>query len=150
MTERDKPFIVMHVIMGVGRIFSRGGAKCGEICFLPLEIEETTFFANNFKIKGALPPFRRPCACCNYGIWTWYDFTNARRHYVSTDLGRILRCMLQFWAISYVDLQNHQAFSDISHDDFFALLNICFTCDCVTEGFVMLGHPYLLVSALTA
>jgi len=25
MTERDKPFIVMHVIMGVGRIFSRGG-----------------------------------------------------------------------------------------------------------------------------
>jgi len=42
--------------MGVGRIFSRGGeegdfpkifsrgAKIGEICFLPLEIEKTTFF----------------------------------------------------------------------------------------------------------
>ena len=43
--------------MGVGRIFSRGGgsrefsqkffqggAKSGEICFLPLENEKTTFF----------------------------------------------------------------------------------------------------------
>ena len=42
--------------MGVGRNFSRGGAKSGEICFLPLEIEKTTFFANNYKILGARPP----------------------------------------------------------------------------------------------
>ena len=60
--------------MGVGRIFSRGGAvedfpkilpggaKSGEIWFLPLEIEKTTFFANNFKIQGGgKPPLRRPC-----------------------------------------------------------------------------------------
>jgi len=51
--------------MGVGRIFSRGGdsrgfsqnffqegAESGEIWFLPLEIEKTTFFANHFKIQG--------------------------------------------------------------------------------------------------
>ena len=45
--------------MGAGRIFSRGGggsrgfsqnffpggAESGEICFLPLEIEKTTFFS---------------------------------------------------------------------------------------------------------
>ena len=48
----------------VGRIFSRGGtvgdfhkifsrgAKSGEIRFLPLEIEKTSFFANNLKIQG--------------------------------------------------------------------------------------------------
>jgi len=33
-----------------------GGAKSGEILFLPLEIEKTTFFANNFKIQGGLDP----------------------------------------------------------------------------------------------
>jgi len=32
------------------------GAKIGEICFLPLEIEKTTFFANNFKIQEGLTP----------------------------------------------------------------------------------------------
>jgi len=49
--------------MGVRRIFSRGGqegifpkffpggAKSSEICFLPLEIEKTTIFANHFKIQ---------------------------------------------------------------------------------------------------
>ena len=52
---------------GVGRIFFQGGAvgvfpkffpggaKSGSICFLPLEIEKTTFLANNFKIQGARP-----------------------------------------------------------------------------------------------
>ena len=52
------------------KIFSRG-AKSGEIWFLPLEIEKTTFFANNFKIQESqgplVPPFRRPCdkpVCC--------------------------------------------------------------------------------------
>ena len=51
--------------MGVGRIFSKGGSsrgfsykffqgepKSGEIWFLPLKIENTTFFAINFKIQG--------------------------------------------------------------------------------------------------
>jgi len=53
--------------MGVGKIVSRGGqlgifpkffqgAKSGELWFLPLEIEKTTFFANNFKIQGSLGP----------------------------------------------------------------------------------------------
>ena len=46
--------------MGVGRFFSRGGAKSGEIWFLPLEIENTTFFANNFKIQGANAPLPSP------------------------------------------------------------------------------------------
>jgi len=37
--------------------FFPGGAKSGEIWFIPLEIEKTTFFANNFKIQwGPLPP----------------------------------------------------------------------------------------------
>ena len=60
------------VSMGVGRIFSRrgalgefskifpGGAKDGEIWFLPLKTKKTTFFAENFKIQGGtkapLPP----------------------------------------------------------------------------------------------
>jgi len=64
----------MNVAMGVGRIFSRGGqygiypkcfpggAKSGEIWFLPLEIEKTTFFANNFKIQeGTKKPPEPPC-----------------------------------------------------------------------------------------
>jgi len=55
--------------MGVGRIFSRrgalsyfseifpGGAKSGEICFFPLEIEKTAAFCWNFQSPGgALPP----------------------------------------------------------------------------------------------
>jgi len=33
-----------------------GGAKRGEIWFLPLESEKTTFFANNFKIQGGQGP----------------------------------------------------------------------------------------------
>jgi len=38
-----------------------GRAKSDEICFLPLKIEKTTFFANNFKIKGrAKPPLPPP------------------------------------------------------------------------------------------
>jgi len=37
------------------KLVSRG-AKSGEICFLPLEIEKTTFFAHNFKIQGAKAP----------------------------------------------------------------------------------------------
>jgi len=44
-------------------MFSKGGAKSGEICFLPLEIEKTTFFANNFKIHGGtgpMPPLPKP------------------------------------------------------------------------------------------
>jgi len=38
-----------------GRIFPKffpGGAKSGEICLLPLEIEKKRFFANDFKIQG--------------------------------------------------------------------------------------------------
>ena len=59
----------MLVCMGVGRIFPWGplvdfikvfllGAKSGEICFLPLETEKTTFFAEIFTF---LPPFPHPC-----------------------------------------------------------------------------------------
>jgi len=44
--------------------FFPGGAKSGEICFLALEIEKETFFANNFKIQGEgkvpLPPLPTP------------------------------------------------------------------------------------------
>jgi len=37
------------------------GAKSGEIWFLPLEIEKTTLFANNFKIQGRpMPPLPTP------------------------------------------------------------------------------------------
>jgi len=60
--------------MGVGKIFSSGGSrgfsqnfsrgdKSYAIWFLPLEIEETNFFANNFKIQegpSPPPPFGRP------------------------------------------------------------------------------------------
>ena len=57
--------------MSVGRNFSRGslvdfsksfstGAKSGEICFFPLEIKKTAFFAEIFKL---LPLFRHPYAC---------------------------------------------------------------------------------------
>ena len=65
--------------MGVGGIFSggvgsrgfsqnffQGGAKSGEIWFLPLEMKKKQYsFANNFKIQGGArpplpPPFRRP------------------------------------------------------------------------------------------
>jgi len=38
--------------------FFPGGAKSGEIWFIPLEIEKTTFFANNFNIQWGLCP---PC-----------------------------------------------------------------------------------------
>ena len=61
--------------MGVGRIFSSGGAlgdfskiflggpKSGKICFFPLETKKTTFFAKSSKIPGGqCPPFRRPCS----------------------------------------------------------------------------------------
>jgi len=50
--------------------FFQGGAKSGEICFLPLEIEKTTFFDNNFKIQEgpkappALPPLPTPMDWC--------------------------------------------------------------------------------------
>ena len=60
---------VPNTAMDVEKIFSRGGgavgdflklfqggSKSGEIWFLPLEIEKTTFFANNFKIQGGLAP----------------------------------------------------------------------------------------------
>ena len=40
-----------------------GGTKSGVICFLPLEIEKTTFFANNFKIEGGKPPPSDAHAC---------------------------------------------------------------------------------------
>jgi len=48
--------------VGVFPSFSRV-AKSGEIWFLPLEIEKTTFFAHNFKIQGGegpLPPLPTP------------------------------------------------------------------------------------------
>jgi len=49
---------------GFSQNFFQGGAKSGEIRFLPLEIKKT-FFANNFKFQGRqgppAPPFRRPC-----------------------------------------------------------------------------------------
>ena len=76
--------------MGVGWIFSRGGpvgdfpkifsrgVKRGEIWFLPLEIEKTTFFANNFKIQGARPlldpPFRRPWFQVSTSTWPWVTY----------------------------------------------------------------------------
>ena len=41
---------------GFSQNFFHGGRKSGEICFLPLEIGKTTFFANNFKIQGGLAP----------------------------------------------------------------------------------------------
>ena len=42
---------------GFSQNFFQGGGTHGEIWFLPLEIEKTTFFANNFKIqKGKAPP----------------------------------------------------------------------------------------------
>jgi len=40
-------------------VFLRG-AKCGEICFLPLDFKKTAFFAEVFKF---LPLFRHPYAC---------------------------------------------------------------------------------------
>jgi len=62
----------MLVCMGVRRNYSLGGhqwifpkvflqgAKRGEICFLPLKIKKTVFFADIFKF---LPLFRHPFAC---------------------------------------------------------------------------------------
>jgi len=60
--SRRKDFFQGGPVRDFPKIFSRG-AKIGEIWFLPLEIEKTIFFANNFKIQGrpCPPPFRRPC-----------------------------------------------------------------------------------------
>ena len=47
------------------KILSRGGQKWWNL-FFTLEIEKTTFFANNFKIQGVqtpLPSFWRPWMC---------------------------------------------------------------------------------------
>jgi len=43
--------------MGVGRIFSRGGAKVGIFGFNPSKLKKQPVLANNFKIRGgkALP-----------------------------------------------------------------------------------------------
>ena len=44
---------------GFSQNFSRG-AKSGKIWFLPLKIEKTNIFANNFKIQGGLAPPASP------------------------------------------------------------------------------------------
>ena len=60
---RRKDFFQGGPVGDFPKIFSRG-AKSGEIWFLPLEIEKTTFFANNFKIRGGQgrprPPLPTP------------------------------------------------------------------------------------------
>jgi len=54
-------------LKGASRGFSQnvfqGRAKSGEICFLPLKIQNQPYFAKNFKIQGRSPalPFWRPC-----------------------------------------------------------------------------------------
>ena len=60
-----KSLRVLH--MGVGRIFSRGGAKVVKFGFYPSKLKKT-FFAEHFKIQGEAltlpaPPFRRPWSC---------------------------------------------------------------------------------------
>jgi len=58
---RRKDFFQGGPVGDFPKMFSRGARNC-EICFLPLEIEKATFFANDFKIQGWQgPPFRRPC-----------------------------------------------------------------------------------------
>ena len=60
---------------GFSQHFFQGGAKSGEICFLPLEIEKTTFFASNFKIQGGKPPsFRRPWQLDKWTFEKFQDF----------------------------------------------------------------------------
>jgi len=43
------------------KIFSRGGPKVVKFVFYPSKLKKQPFFANNFKIRGALAPLRRPC-----------------------------------------------------------------------------------------
>jgi len=65
MHGRRKDFFQGGGHYGIFPKYFQGGAKSGEIWFLPLEIEKTTFFAEIFKIRGTnppCPPFRRPCA----------------------------------------------------------------------------------------
>jgi len=44
MHGRRKDFFQGGSVEDFPIIFFRGGGKSGEICFLPLEIEKTTFF----------------------------------------------------------------------------------------------------------
>jgi len=66
-----------YALMGVGRIFYRGGqegifpkffpggSKVVKFVFYPSKLKKQPFLAINFKIQGGqgplLPPFRRPC-----------------------------------------------------------------------------------------
>ena len=45
---------------GIFPKFFQGDVKSGEICFFPLEIKKTIFFAEISKIHGALPPLPPP------------------------------------------------------------------------------------------
>jgi len=49
---RRKDFFQGGASKGFSQNFFQGGPKSGKIWFLPLEIEKTTFFSNNFKIQG--------------------------------------------------------------------------------------------------
>ena len=88
----------LHVVMGVGRIFSRGGAKSGEIWFLPLEIEKMTFFANNFKIHGEpCPPLPTPMHVVVVNV---LNFVQIRSIVFSTRAVDLLFCKGSIWGRS--------------------------------------------------
>jgi len=78
MHGRRKDFFQGEPVGDFPKIFP-GGAKSGEIWFLLLEIEKTTFFANNFKIQGGQGPPAPPptpmtsCLSCPHAyIVTWF------------------------------------------------------------------------------
>jgi len=64
MHGRRKDFFQGVAVGDIPKSFFQGGAKSGEICFLPSKLKKQPFFANNFKTLGgqgtSLPPFRRP------------------------------------------------------------------------------------------
>jgi len=57
----SEEFFPGWVDYGIFQNFFNGGVKSGEICFFPLEIKKTTFFAEIFKIwGGGQGPFPTP------------------------------------------------------------------------------------------
>jgi len=128
------------VSMGVGRIFSRGGqkgifpkyfpggAKSGEICFLPLEIEKVTFFANNFKIQGLAlaPPAPLP---------TPMTVSRQRIHEVSSQLVSVHKLKIGHCC---------NLFSVLIENLFFALINLNVVI-ILSHVFFRASKPYLVL-----
>jgi len=80
---------------GFSQKIFQGGGKSGEIWFLPLEIEKTTFFADIFKIQGGQGP---PPPSSDAHTWSYIEFevSNKQRWATATLLSASLPLFMKF------------------------------------------------------